>query len=84
MDCAIPDGSLNEYEELIAELALPDPDVFVENLFDFDAAAIAAAAQRQWAQLKNPPIVVDRYLENLIRQDLVLITKALASYRTTL
>ena len=30
------------------------PDEFVENLFDLDAAAVVAAAQRQRAQLKNP------------------------------
>lgn len=36
------------------------PDEFVENLFDLDAAAVVAAAQRQRAQLKNPPIDVDQ------------------------
>lgn len=124
MDCAIPDGLVNEYEELIAGLAFPDPDdrhilaaaircdtsvivtfnqrdfpadviasyevesqhpdEFVENLFDLDAAAVVAAAQLQRAQLKNPLIDVDRYLEVLFRQGLVQTTKALASYRTIL
>jgi len=60
------------------------PDEFVENLFDLDAAAVTAAAQRQRAQLKNPSIDVDRYLEILFRQGLVQTTKALASYRTIL
>lgn len=60
------------------------PDEFVENLFDLDAAAVLAAAQRQRAQLKNPPIDVDRYLEILFRQGLVQTTKALAAYRAAL
>ena len=60
------------------------PDEFVENLFDLDAAAVVAAAQRQRAQLKNPPIDVDRYLEILFRQGLVQTTKTLATYRTIL
>lgn len=60
------------------------PDEFVENLFDLDAAAVVAAAQRQRAQLKNPPINVDRYLEILFRQGLVQTTKALATYRAIL
>jgi len=124
MDRAIPDGLVDEYEDLIAGLTLPDPDdrhilaaaircnasvivtfnqkdfpadvlasygvesqhpdEFVENLFDLDAAAIVAAAQRQRAQLKNPPIDVDRYLEILFRQGLVQTTKALATYRAIL
>lgn len=60
------------------------PDEFVENLFDLDAAAVVAAAQRQRAQLKNPPIDVDRYLEILRKQGLVQSTKALANYRAIL
>lgn len=60
------------------------PDEFVENLFDLDAAVVVAAAQRQRAQLKNPPIDVGRYLEILFRQGLVQTTKALATYRAIL
>jgi hypothetical protein len=60
------------------------PDEFVENLFDLNAAAVVAAAQRQRAQLKNPPIDVDRYLETLLRQGLVQTTKTLATYRSIL
>ncbi|MDR2208676.1 MAG: PIN domain-containing protein [Azoarcus sp.] len=124
MDRAIPDGLVDGYEELIAELTLPDPndrhvlaaaircrasvivtfnqrdfpskvlasygvesqhpDEFAENLFDLDAAAVVTAAQRQRAQLKNPPIDVDRYLEILFRQGLVQTTKLLATYRAIL
>ena len=58
------------------------PDEFVENLFDLDAPAVVAAAQRQRAQLKNPPIDVDRYREILFRQGLVQTTKALTTYRS--
>lgn len=48
---------------------------------DFDAATVVAAAQRQRAHPKNPPIDVDRYLEILFQQGLVQTTKALATYR---
>lgn len=60
------------------------PDEFVENLFDLDAAAVVAAAQRQRAQLKNPPIDVDHYLEILFRQGLVQTVKNLTTYRSIL
>lgn len=48
---------------------------------DLDAAAVVAAALRQRAQLKNPPIDVNRYLEIQFQQGLVQTTKALATYR---
>jgi hypothetical protein len=38
------------------------PDLLVDNLFDLDQAAVIAAAQRQRAHLKNPPLDVDHYL----------------------
>ena len=60
------------------------PDEFVDNLLDLDAAAVVSAAQRQRAQVKHPPIEVDRYLEILLRQGLVQTTKVLATYRTIL
>jgi hypothetical protein len=60
------------------------PDVFVENLFDLDQAAVIYAAQRQRAQLKHPPIEVDRYLEILLKQGLVQTSKSLAAYRSVL
>lgn len=34
------------------------PDLFVDNLFDLDQAAVVAAAQRQRAQLNNPAMDV--------------------------
>lgn len=57
------------------------PDEFVGYLFDLDAAAVVAAAQRQRATLKNPAMDVDRYLDNLSRQGLVQTAKALADFR---
>ena len=60
------------------------PDLFVDNLFDLDQAAVVAAAQRQRAQLRNPPLDVDRYLEALLRQGLVQTVKALGTYRAIL
>lgn len=60
------------------------PDEFVGNLLDLDAAAVVAAAQHQRAQLKNPPMDVDRYLDILFRQGLVHTTKVLTNYRTIL
>lgn len=60
------------------------PDVFVENLFDLDQAAVVAAAQRQRQQLKSPPMDVDRYLEALRKQGLTQTAKALLAFRTVL
>ena len=60
------------------------PDEFIENLLDLDQAAVITAAQRQRAQLKNPPMDVERYLDILFRQGLVQTTKALATYHAIL
>lgn len=60
------------------------PDEFIENLLDLDQAAVITAAQRQRAQLKSPPMDVERYLDILFRQGLVQTTKALATYRAIL
>jgi len=60
------------------------PDEFVDNLLDLDLAAVVSSAQRQRAQLKNPPIDAERYLDILRRQGLVQTTKLLSGYRTIL
>ena len=60
------------------------PDLFVENLLDLDPAAVVAAARRPRAQLKNPPIDVDRYIEVLLRQGLVQTAKSLTIYQAIL
>ncbi|MCP1573019.1 MULTISPECIES: PIN domain-containing protein [Herbaspirillum] len=60
------------------------PDEFAHNLLDLDPAAVAAAAQRQRAQLKKPAVDVDHYLEILLRQGLVQTAKALSTYRAIL
>ncbi|QVQ27863.1 PIN domain-containing protein [Achromobacter deleyi] len=60
------------------------PDEFVENLFDLDQAAVVSAAQRQRAQLKNPTMDVNRYLDVLLRQGLVQTVKALSTYQAIL
>ncbi|WP_288408075.1 PIN domain-containing protein [uncultured Herbaspirillum sp.] len=60
------------------------PDEFAHNLLDLDPAAVAAAAQRQRAQLKKPVVDVDHYLEILLRQGLVQTAKALSTYRAIL
>lgn len=60
------------------------PDEFIDNLFDLDAAAVIAAAQRQRARLVNPKLDIDRYLEVLLKQGLVQTVKALAPYRAIL
>jgi predicted nucleic acid-binding protein len=60
------------------------PDLFAENLFDLDQAAVVAAAQRQRHQLKNPPIDADRYLDTLRKQGLTQTVRALAAFRGVL
>ena len=60
------------------------PDRFIENLFDLDPDAVVGAAQRQRAQLKQPPMAVDRYLDVLLRQGLAQTVRALAPCRSVL
>ncbi|GAB5100464.1 PIN domain-containing protein [Caballeronia sp. HLA56] len=60
------------------------PDVFVDNLFDLDEAAVVLAAQRQRRQLRNPSLDVDRYLDILSKQGLVTTCKSLARFRSVL
>ena len=60
------------------------PDEFVEYLLDLDPAAVVTAAKRQRAQLTNPPIDTNRYLEILLKQGLAQTTRALANYRAIL
>ncbi len=60
------------------------PDEFIENLFDLDQAAVVVAAQKQRANLLNPRMDVDRYLEMLLRQGLVQSAKLLMGYRALL
>ncbi len=60
------------------------PDDFVGNLFDLDAAAVIAAARKQRAQLKNPPLDPDQFLEVLRRQGLANTAQLLASHHARL
>lgn len=60
------------------------PDVFIENLFDLDAAAVVAAAARQRRQLKKPPMEIGGYLDTLLRLGLVRTGKLLAEYAAIL
>lgn len=60
------------------------PDLFIDNLFDLDPAAVIAAAQRQRRQLKNPLMTVDAYLGVLLRQGLAQTTQALSGCRAIL
>lgn len=60
------------------------PDLFIDQLFDQDAATVVSAARKQRTQLKSPPMEVDRYLDALLRQGLVQTVKALSTYRAIL
>lgn len=60
------------------------PDRFIETLYDLDQAMVVAAARRQRAQLKNPPLEVERYLDILRRQELVQTAKLLTSHHVAL
>lgn len=124
MDEAVADCLVTGYEDLIAGLALPDPDdrhvlaaairchasvivtfnerdfpaeivggygieaqhpdVFIDDLFDLDAAAVLLAAQRQRRSLRQPPVDADYYLEILLKQGLVQTCKSLAPFRLLL
>jgi hypothetical protein len=60
------------------------PDQFADYLYDLHPGAVVEAAKRQRADLKNPPMDVDRYLNNLLRQGLTQTVKNLAGYRSVL
>ncbi len=60
------------------------PDEVIECLFDLDPAAVVTAAQRQRANLQNPPMDADKFLDTLLRQGLVQSSKSLAAYRAIL
>jgi predicted nucleic acid-binding protein len=60
------------------------PDEFIDYLFDLHPAAVVEAASRQRANLRNPPMDVERYLDNLLRQGLTQTVKNLTGYRSVL
>lgn len=60
------------------------PDEFADYLFDLHPAVVVEAASRQRASLKHPPMDVDRYLDNLLRQGLTQTVKNLTGYRGVL
>jgi hypothetical protein len=55
-----------------------DPDEFVVNLIDIDAAAVAGAVTAQAADLRNPPTTVEELLLLFERQGL---NRAVAALR---
>jgi len=60
------------------------PDAFADYLFNLHPSAVVEAASRQRRNLKHPPLDVDRYLDNLQRQELTTTVKNLADYRNVL
>lgn len=60
------------------------PDEFADYLFDLHPAAVVEAASKQRASLQHPPMDVDRYLDNLLRQKLTQTVKNLTGYRSVL
>lgn len=60
------------------------PDSFVDYLFDLDQAAVVEAARQARANLQNPRVSVDHYLDTLLRQGLVQTSKSLSQYRALL
>ncbi|KJV28082.1 PIN domain-containing protein [Luteibacter yeojuensis] len=60
------------------------PDEFVDNLFDLDAPSVVTAARKQRANLTNPSMDVEQYLDVLLRQGLVQTTKTLGAFRAIL
>ena len=60
------------------------PDEFVADLLDLDAGAVVTAAQRQRAQLRNPPVDVSLYLDILQHQGLPKSARILMGYRSVL
>jgi hypothetical protein len=73
-----------------AEAVLPygmeaqHPDIFIDNLFDLDPAAVVGAAQRHRRSLRSPPFDRDRYLAVIQKQGLVQTCSLLSAYRAVL
>jgi len=51
---------------------------------DLNMGAVLAAAQRQRAALKSPPLGAGQFLEILVKQGLVQTTKSLSAFRAVL
>ena len=60
------------------------PDAFIEYLFDLDSAAVVNAARKQRANLANPVLEVDQFLDILRRQGLVQTVRSLMGYHAIL
>lgn len=60
------------------------PDEFIDNLIDLDAGAVLAAARKQRARLKAPPLDVNRFLDNLMRLGLKRTVTALSPFKAVL
>jgi hypothetical protein len=60
------------------------PDAFVGTLLDADPEMVVTAARKQRANLVNPPLDSDRYLNMLLKQGLAQTMKALMAYRAIL
>jgi hypothetical protein len=60
------------------------PDTFVGGLLDLDPAIVVTAARKQRANLVNPPMDADRFLNMLYRQGLVQTAKALMQFQAIL
>lgn len=78
-DKDFPDATLSPFG-----MEAQHPDEFIDYLFDLDQAAVVSAAQRQRAQLKQPTLNVEQYLDKLRRQGLIQTAKNLSSYRSVL
>lgn len=74
-----PDEALQEFH-----IEVQHPDEFIDNLSDLDPAAVVDVARRQRAQLVNPKLDVDRFLDVLLKQGLVQTVKGLTAYRAVL
>lgn len=60
------------------------PDEFADYLFDLHPDAVVEAAKKQRANLKNPELNVDRYLDNLLRHGMTQTVRTLAGFRSVL
>jgi predicted nucleic acid-binding protein len=56
------------------------PDTFIQHLTELSLPAVLQAAHHHRKRLKNPPFDVERYLNNLRRQQLTMTVKILNQY----
>ena len=75
--------NLKDFPQAIVEkheIEIQHPDEYLANNFNLRPQQFYAALERTRQRLKNPPYVFEAYLDNLVRQGLVVTVTEIQSY----